>query len=78
MSIRIVNAFTLLVVILGGINWGLVGAFDFDVIALLFGKGADATLNSTLTARVFYILIGACAAWQLVVLFRRLLVPRAP
>jgi len=75
MSLRIVNLFTLLVVILGGINWGLIGAFQFDVISLLFGRGAGRTSNPTLTAQVFYVLIGLCAAWQFVVLFRRMLVP---
>ncbi len=75
MSLRIVNLFTLLVVILGGINWGLVGAFRFDVIALLFGRGAERTSNPTLTTQAFYVLIGICAAWQLVLLFRRMLVP---
>jgi uncharacterized membrane protein YuzA (DUF378 family) len=75
MLLRIANLFTLLVVILGGINWGLIGAFQFDVISLLFGRGADRTNNPTLTAQVFYVLIGLCAAWQLVMLFRRMLVP---
>lgn len=75
MLLRIANLFTLLVVILGGINWGLIGAFQFDVISLLFGRGADRTNNPTLTAQVFYVLIGICAAWQLVMLFRRMLVP---
>jgi len=75
MLLRIANLFTLLVVILGGINWGLIGAFQFNVISLLFGRGADRTNNPTLTAQVFYVLIGICAAWQLVMLFRRMLVP---
>ena len=73
MRLRISNLFSLLVVILGGINWGLIGAFQFDVISLLFGRGADRTDNPTLTAQVFYVLIGICAAWQLVMLFRRML-----
>ena len=38
MSIRLLNALTLFIVILGGLNWGLVGLFDLDVVATIFGS----------------------------------------
>lgn len=53
------NLLTLLLVIIGGLNWGLVGLFNFDLVAAIFGAG------STL-ARVVYVLVGASALWQLV------------
>lgn len=59
-----INFITLLLVIIGGINWGLVGLFQFDLVAALFG-GQDAMLS-----RVVYTLVGLSALWQLVPLFR--------
>ena len=34
----IINKTTLLLLIVGGLNWGLVGVFDFDLVATLFGE----------------------------------------
>ena len=34
---RSLNVITLILLIVGGLNWGLVGAFDFDLVAALFG-----------------------------------------
>ena len=58
------NLATLIILIIGGINLGLVGLLQFDVIALVFG-GAGAMLT-----RLVYILIGAAALWQLYPLVR--------
>ena len=55
---------TLVLLIVGGLNWGLVGAFHFDLVATLFG-GQDALL-----ARVVYIVVGLSALWQIVALTR--------
>ncbi|MGQ3357012.1 MAG: DUF378 domain-containing protein [Phreatobacter sp.] len=56
---KAINLLTLFLVIVGGINWGLVGLFQFDLVAAIFG-GQQATL-----ARLVYILVGASAAWQI-------------
>lgn len=61
---RALNIITLILVIVGGINWGLVGLFQFDLVAALFG-GQDAALS-----RIVYILVGVSAVWQLVPLIR--------
>ncbi|MBE6849757.1 MAG: DUF378 domain-containing protein [Ruminococcus sp.] len=55
-------ALTLLIV--GGINWGLVGIFEFDLVAWLFG-GSDSLLS-----RAVYIVIAICAVWCSTLLFR--------
>ena len=60
---RAINLITLILVIVGGINWGLIGLFGFDLVAAIFGQ------MSTLS-RLVYILVGASALWQLVPLFR--------
>ena len=61
---KTLNVLTLLLVIVGGINWGLVGAAQFDLVAAIFG-GQDALL-----ARVVYVLVGLSALWQAVALMR--------
>lgn len=57
---RVLNLLTLFLIIVGGVNWGLVGLFDFDLVAAIFG-GQDAALS-----RLVYILVGASAVYQLV------------
>ena len=59
------NLITLVLVIVGGLNWGLVGAFGFDLVAALSG-GQDALL-----AMIVYVLVGLSAVWQIVALARR-------
>ncbi|MBE6444550.1 MAG: DUF378 domain-containing protein [Alphaproteobacteria bacterium] len=44
----------LVLTIIGGINWGLVGAFDFDLVAFLFGP-------FSVLSRITYILVGLSA-----------------
>lgn len=58
------NLITLLLVIVGGINWLLVGAFQFDLVAALFG-GQDGAI-----ARIVYVLVGLSALYQLVPFFK--------
>ena len=61
---KILNLVTLALVIVDVINWGLVGAAQFDLVAALFG-GQDALL-----ARVVYLLVGLSALWQIMPLVR--------
>jgi hypothetical protein len=62
-AVKALNLITLVLVIVGGFNWGLVGAFDFNLVATLFGEGSA-------LSRIVYILVGLSALWQLVPLFR--------
>ena len=61
---KTLNLVTLALVIIGGINWGLVGIGQFDLVAAIFG-GQDALL-----ARVVYVLVGLSAIWQILPLVR--------
>ncbi len=56
----------LCLLIIGGLNWGLVGIFNFDLVAWLFG-GTGAILS-----RVVYILVALSAAWCITLLFREI------
>ncbi len=59
---KFINILTLILVIVGGLNWGLVGLFGFDLVAAIFGAGS-------MLSRLVYILVGLSAAWQIVPLF---------
>jgi len=61
---KALNIITLVLVIVGGINWGLVGLAQFDLVAAIFG-GQDALL-----ARVVYTLVGLSALWQIIPLMK--------
>lgn len=54
----------LILLIIGGINWGLVGIFQFDLVAWLFG-GTDSILS-----RAVYIIVAISAIWCISLLFR--------
>lgn len=51
--------------IIGSINWGLVGLFQFDLVAWIFG-GSDALLS-----RVIYTIIALAGIWCISLLFRK-------
>ena len=44
-------------VVVGGLNWGLVGLFQFDLVATLFGDMSG-------MSRLVYALVGVCAVYQ--------------
>ncbi len=54
----------LILAIIGGLNWGSIGLFRFDLVAFLFG-GSD-----SLISRIIYILVGVAAVWCISLLFR--------
>ena len=60
----IMDRIALVLVIVGGLNWGSVGIFGFDMIAALFG-GQSAAIS-----RVIYTLVGLSALWCISLLFR--------
>lgn len=58
-----INLATLILLIVGGINWGLVGVANFNLVTAIFGE------NSGLSALV-YALVGLSALWQLIPLVK--------
>lgn len=61
----IMDRIALILAIIGGLNWGCVGLFRFDLVAYLFG-GQTATVS-----RVVYTLVGLAAIWCISLLFRQ-------
>ena len=55
----------LILSIIGGLNWGLIGLFQFDLVAFLLG-GSDSLLS-----RIVYGLVGLSALWCISLLFRQ-------
>jgi uncharacterized membrane protein YuzA (DUF378 family) len=51
------NVLALVLLIIGGLNWLLVGLFQFDLVASIFG-GQDAWLS-----RAIYVIVGLCALY---------------
>lgn len=60
----IMDKIALTLAIVGGLNWGSIGIFGFDVVAFLFG-GQNSALS-----RVVYTLVGLGAIWCISLLFR--------
>lgn len=53
----------LILTIIGGINWGLIGIFQFDLVAWIFG-GQNAIIS-----RIIYTLVALAAVWCISLLF---------
>ncbi len=60
----IMDKVALTLAIIGGLNWGSIGIFNFDIVAFLFG-GAGTAMS-----RVIYTLVGLSAVWCVSLLFR--------
>jgi uncharacterized membrane protein YuzA (DUF378 family) len=60
---RAINTITLLLLIIGGLNWGLVGLFGFDLVATIFGE-------MSVLSRIVYVLVGISAIVQIVPLIK--------
>ncbi|MBE6612123.1 MAG: DUF378 domain-containing protein [Ruminococcaceae bacterium] len=59
-----IDRLALIVAIIGGINWGSIGLFQFDLVAWICG-GVD-----SLVARIIYTVVGLAALWCVSLLFR--------
>ena len=55
------NAAAAILTIVGGLNWGLVGLFKFDLVAAVFGGMQFGEVN--LASRIVYTLVGLSAAY---------------
>lgn len=60
----IMDRIALILAIVGGLNWGCVGLFRFDLVAYLFGG------QTAIVSRVIYTLVGLAAVWCITLLFR--------
>jgi uncharacterized membrane protein YuzA (DUF378 family) len=55
---KTLDSIALLFVVIGAINWGLIGLFRFDLVAALFGDMSS-------LSRIIYILVGICGLYAI-------------
>ena len=60
-----IDTISLILTIIGAINWGLVGFAKFDLVAWIFGG------QTALISRIIYALVGLAGLWCITLLFRR-------
>ena len=61
---KMIDRIALIVAIIGGINWGSIGLFQFDLVAWICGG------QGSLAARIIYTVVGLAAIWCVSLLFR--------
>ena len=60
------DTIALILSIIGSLNWGLVGIFQFDLDAWLFGG------QGSVVSRIIYTVVGLAGIWCITMLFRKL------
>lgn len=60
MKLNIIDWLALVLVIVGGLNWGLVGIFNFDLVAAILG-------DMSVLSRAVYALVGLAAVYTIVI-----------
>lgn len=58
MGNKLLDGTALTIVIIGAINWGLIGLFRFDLVAFLFG-------DMSWLSRIIYVIVGICGLYLL-------------
>ena len=59
---KVIDKIALVLIIIGALNWGLLGLFGFDLVATLFGE-------MTIISRIVYGLVGISGLWGIKLLF---------
>lgn len=62
--INMLDRIALALLIIGGINWGLIGIFSFDLVAFIFGGQA------AVMSRIIYTLVAVSAIWCISLFFK--------
>ena len=59
---KIIDKVSLILIIIGAINWGLIGFFKFDLVAAIFGE-------MSILSRIIYALVGISGLWGIKMIF---------
>ena len=59
---KFIKGFSYALLLIGGLNWGLVGLFEFDLVSFLFGE-------MTVFSRIVYSLVGVCTVLYAILAF---------
>lgn len=61
-AMKVIDKIALVLIIIGAINWGLIGIFNFDLVAAIFGE-------MSIISRIVYGLVGVSGLWGIKLLF---------
>ncbi len=61
---KIIDKIALLLIVIGAINWGLIGLFNFNLVDTIFG-------TASLISKIIYVLVGISGLWGIKLLFDR-------
>lgn len=61
---KIIDTIALVLIIIGAINWGLIGVFEFNLVDTIFG-------TMSWLSRIIYTLVGISGLWGIKLLFNR-------
>ena len=64
MIMKIIDKIALILIIIGAINWGLIGLFNFNLVDFIFG-------DMSVISRIIYTLVGISGLWGIKLLFDR-------
>lgn len=59
---KVIDTIALILIIIGAINWGLIGFFNFNLVDIIFG-------NMSVISRIIYALVGISGLWGIKLLF---------
>ena len=59
---KVIDTIALVLIIIGAINWGLIGLFNFNLVDTLFG-------TMSILSRIIYTLVGIAGLWGIKILF---------
>lgn len=59
---KVIDKIALVLIIVGALNWGLIGLFNFDLVAAIFG-------DMSVLSRIVYSLVGVSGIWGIKLLF---------
>ena len=55
---KVIDIIALILVVIGAVNWGLIGLFGLDLVATIFG-------SMSIVSRIIYILVGISGLWTI-------------
>lgn len=61
---KVIDTIALVLIIIGAINWGLVGIFNFNLVEAIFG-------GLSVITRIIYILVGISGLWGIKLIFNK-------
>ncbi len=61
---KVIDTIALILIIIGAINWGLIGIFNFNLVDSIFG-------TMSVISRIIYALVGISGLWGIKLIFDR-------